>query len=82
MLTYVTVYSQLEVLRKCESFDAGDVAQIKEPNVGKDLAFPYITGDYAAKDVNLDSHVGRSIDPRQLIDSQRRYDHVSGCEDG
>lgn len=69
MPTYITVYSQLEVLGKCEGLDAGNVAQIKEPDVGEDLAFPHIAGDYAAKDVNLDSHVGRGIDPRQLIEN-------------
>lgn len=67
MSTYMTVYSELEVLGKREGLDAGNVAQIKEPNVGEDLAFPHIASDYAAKDVNLDSHVGRGINPRQLI---------------
>lgn len=64
MSTYVTVYPELEILGKREGLDAGNVAQVKEPDVGEDLAFPYIAGDYTAKDVNLDSHVGRGIDPR------------------
>jgi hypothetical protein len=51
-------------LSKRESLDAGNVAQIKEPNVGEDLAFPHITGDDAAEYVDLDSHVGCGKDPR------------------
>lgn len=43
---------------------------------------PHVAGDYAAKDVDLDGHVGRGINPRQLANgSQHRYHQLSCCEE-
>lgn len=49
-----------------ETFDATDVAEIEEPDVGEDLSFPDVASNDAAEDVDLDLYVGCGVDPGEL----------------
>lgn len=64
--TYATVDTELQILGKGKSLDAGDVANIEEPNVGQDLAFPDIASDDSTEDVDLDLDVAGGIHPGKL----------------
>lgn len=53
-MAYVAVEAELEVLRELQAFDAADVAEVEEPEVGEDFAFEDVAGDDAAEDVDVD----------------------------
>lgn len=53
-VAYVAVEAELEVLRELQPFDAADVAEVEEPEVGEDFAFEDVAGDDAAEDVDVD----------------------------
>lgn len=63
---HVAVDAEFQVLSKGESLDAADIAQIKEPDVGKDFPLVHISCDDAAQNFRLDLDVGGRIDPGEL----------------
>lgn len=64
--TYVAVDAELEVLRKSQPLDAGNVPQVEEPDIRQDLALVHVAGDDAAQHLGLDLNVCRGKDPREL----------------
>jgi hypothetical protein len=53
-------------LSKVQAFDGGNVPDIKEPNVGENLAFKDETGHNATKDIDIYLQVSRGIYQGQL----------------
>ena len=53
----MAIVGQFHVLRKVKSLDGRDVTNIKEPNVGENLALEDEPSHNAAEDVNIDLQV-------------------------
>lgn len=66
MGAYIAVVGQLHVLGEVETFDGGDVPDIKEPDVGKHLAFEDETSNNATENINVNLQVGGRINQCKL----------------
>lgn len=62
----MAIVGQFHVLGKVKSLDGGDVPDIKEPDIGEDLAFTDEPGDNPTEDVNVDLEIGGRIDQSEL----------------
>lgn len=63
----MTVVGQLHVLSEIKTLDGGDVADIKEPDVGKHLALEDETSNNTTENVDVDLQVGSCIDQCKLL---------------
>ena len=62
----MAIVCQLHVLGKVQAFNSGNVPDIKEPNIGENLAFKDETSHNAAEDINIDLEVGSGINQSKL----------------
>jgi hypothetical protein len=53
----MAIVGQFHVLRKVKSLDGRDVANIKKPNIGENLALEDEPSHNAAEDVNIDLQI-------------------------
>ena len=72
--TYIAVHSQFQVLGKVKTFDDRDVSKVEEPNVGQYLSGKYKAGHDPTEDIDVDLHVGRRVDYRELHRCQYNLD--------
>lgn len=62
----MTIVSQFHILGKVKTFDGRDISDIKEPDIGQDLALKHETSHDTAENVDIDLEVRSGIDQSQL----------------
>lgn len=66
MVAYVAVNAELEILSKSKALDARNIANVEEPNIGKNFAFPDVSCHKATENVDLHLDIRSSIKPCKL----------------
>jgi hypothetical protein len=59
-VSYIAVKAKLQILGKPETFDTSNIAQVEEPNICQDLAFPDVPRNNSAENINFYVQVGGS----------------------
>lgn len=62
----MTIVSQFHVLGKVETLDGCDVPDVKEPDVGQDLALKHKTSHDTTENVNINLEIRSGINQSQL----------------
>lgn len=62
----MTIVSQFHILGKVKTLDGRDVSDVKEPDIGQDLALKHETRHDTAENVDIDLEVRSGIDQSQL----------------
>lgn len=62
----MAIVGQFHILGKVKTFDGRDVSDVKEPDVGQDLAFKDEPSYDAAENVDIDLEIRSGIDQSQL----------------
>lgn len=77
-MTYMAIVGEFHVLCKIQALDRGDIPQIKEPDIGEDLAFKDKPSHDTAEDVDIDLQIGSGIDESQLGDTLAQHSSRDG----
>lgn len=65
-VSHIAIIGKLHILREIQSFDGGDVPEIKEPDVGQNSTLKNKTCDDSAENINVYLEVRRCINNCQL----------------